>query len=89
MEVICIEDEAFYKLIDKVEKYIMDKQSIKQDKWISGVEVMEMLRIKSKTTLQRLRDSGEIEFSQESKKLILYNSDSIRAYIQKHSKGTF
>jgi hypothetical protein len=89
MEVICLEDEAFYALVDKIEKYIKDKQNIKQDEWISGVEVMQMLRIKSKTTLQRLRDSGEIEVSQESKKLILYNSESIRKYIEKHSKGTF
>ena len=58
MEVICLEDEAFYTLVEMVVKRIKAKEEIKEDKWVSGDEAMERLRIKSKTTLQKLRDEG-------------------------------
>ena len=32
MEVICLEDAAFYALLDKIYGYIKDKQGIKEDK---------------------------------------------------------
>lgn len=89
MEVICLQDEAFYALIEEVVQRIKEKQNIQEDKWISGVEAMEKLRIKSKTTLQRLRDEGRIRFSQPDKKIILYDVDSINEYLNKHSKETF
>ena len=89
MEVICLQDEAFYALIDKVVERIKDKQSGKDDKWLSGEEAMEKLRIKSKTTLQKLRDEGSIRFSQPEKKMILYDAGSIDHYLDKHSRETF
>ena len=60
MEVICLQDEVFYALIDKVLERIKEKDKIKEDEWISTDETMKMLRIKSKATLQKLRDSGQI-----------------------------
>ena len=89
MEVICIEDEAFYALIEQVVQRIKKEQGIKEDKWISGEEAMQKLRISSKTTLQKLRDEGKIRFSQPEKKLILYDIDSIYEYLEKHAKETF
>ncbi len=89
MEVICIEDKAFYTLIDQVIAHINSTQKPKSDKWISGEEAMKMLRITSKTTLQKLRDEGRIRFSQPEKKIILYDLDSIHAYLNKHSHETF
>lgn len=89
MEVICLEDEAFYQLIEKVVSRIKDKEGIKEDKWISGDQAMDKLRIKSKTTLQKLRDEGKIRFSQPEKKIILYDIDSINKYLEKHTKETF
>ena len=47
------------------------------------------LRIKSKTTLQKLRDEGLIKFSLPNKKIILYSTDSINEYLEKHSKENF
>lgn len=85
MEVICLEDEAFYALIDRVVSRIKEKEGLKQDKWISSVEAMTKLRIKSKTTLQKLRDEGKIRFAQPEKKIILYDSDSLDVYLEKHS----
>lgn len=89
MEVICLQDEAFYALIEKVVSRIKEKQGINQDKWISGEEAMKMLRISSKTTLQKLRNEGKIRFSQPEKKIILYDNDSINEYLGKHINETF
>lgn len=89
MEVICLEDDAFYALIDRVMDRLKSKQNIKEDKWISGDEAMKKLRITSKTTLQKFRDEGRIRFTQPDKKIILYDNDSINEYLEKHSKDTF
>lgn len=89
MEVICLQDQAFYALIEHVVKRVKEKNGIKEDKWISTEEAMQKLRISSKTTLQKLRDEGKIRFSQPEKKLILYDTDSINQYLDKHAKSTF
>jgi hypothetical protein len=89
MEVICLADDAFYALIEIVVARIKKEHAIKEDKWISDEEAMRKLRITSKTTLQKLRDDGKIRFSQPAKKIILYDSDSINFYLEKHAKETF
>jgi hypothetical protein len=86
MEVICMEDEAFYALIETVVRRIKDKENIKKDKWVSTEQAMDILKIKSKTTLQKLRDEGKIRFSQPQKRIILYDSDSLNEYLEKHIK---
>ncbi|WP_438947045.1 helix-turn-helix domain-containing protein [Sediminibacterium sp.] len=89
MQVICLEDAAFYTLVEQVIQRIREKHEIKEDRWISGEEAMKKLRITSKTTLQELRDSGAIRFSQPRKKIILYDSQSIDDFLSKNSKNTF
>jgi hypothetical protein len=75
MNVICINDEAFFNLVDKVLQHIEKKTEIKE-KWVSSLEAMRLLGIKSKTTLQRYRDEGRLRFSQPDRKVILYDVDS-------------
>lgn len=87
MEVICLQDEAFYQLIEEVVERLKEKQGITHDKWISPERAMEVLNVKSKTTLQKLRDEGEITFTQPQRKIILYDYDSILEYLSKHSKS--
>jgi hypothetical protein len=89
MEVICLQDEAFYKLIEEVVDRIKEKQNKTQDKWVSPERAMELLNIKSKTTLQKLRDTGEITFTQPQKKIILYDYDSLMNYLDNYKKSTF
>lgn len=89
MQVICLQDDAFYKLIEEVVLRIKQAEKIREDKWISLEEAMDKLRIKSKTTLQRLRDEGLIRYTQPDRKYILYDSDSINEYLEKHAKDTF
>ena len=89
MEVICLEEKAFYSLKEKVVAIVKEREKIQEDKWISAKEAMTKLRIKNKTTLQKFRDEGKIRFSQPEMKMILYNSESIEEFLEKHSKDTF
>jgi hypothetical protein len=89
MNVICLEDAAFYALIEQVVLRIQETSIVKEDKWISGEEAMNLLRVTSKSTLQKMRDEGKIRFSQHEKKLILYDRDSIYQYLDKYAKNTF
>lgn len=43
---------------------------------------MHAMNIKSKTTLQKLRDEGKIRFTQPQKKIILYDRESIEQYLE-------
>ena len=89
MNVITIEETAFYTLLDQVINKVGGKYPKAQDKWISGEEAMNILRITSKTTLQKYRDQGKIRFSQPEKKHILYDRDSIEDFLNRNSKDTF
>ena len=88
MEVICLETKAFYELVDEVVGRMMEQKKEKPQ-WLSADEAMAMLKITSKTTLQKLRDEGRIKFSQPMKKLIVYHRQSILDYLEKHSHDTF
>ncbi|MCM4166600.1 hypothetical protein KCTC52924_03540 [Arenibacter antarcticus] len=89
MQVVCLQEEAFYALFDKVVEHMESKRKNKPAKWIDAEEAMVLLNIKSTTTLQKLRDEGKIRFSQPQKKIILYDRDSINEYIEKHARETF
>lgn len=89
MEVICLESEAFYQLVEKVVARIKEQHSIIHDKWIDGETAMSLLGIKSKTTLQNMRDTGKIRFTQPKKKIILYDRDSIMDYLDRNAQFTF
>ncbi len=89
MNVICLEDEAFYTLVEEVVTRIKEKHKINNDKWVSPERAMEILNIKSKTTLQNLRDTGAIVFTQPQKKIILYDYNSLIHYLDNHANDTF
>lgn len=89
MNVIGITDEALYELVNRLAADLRKQMPLQRDKWIDTEEAMHMLRITSKTTLQKLRDTGQIRYSQPMPKHILYDSDSILAYLDKHARDTF
>ncbi|HZJ21505.1 MAG TPA: hypothetical protein VFD35_14285 [Pricia sp.] len=89
MQVVCLQEEAFYALFDKVVEYIESKREDNPFKWIDGEEAMGLLKIKSTTTLQKLRDEGNIRFTQPQKKIILYDRNSISDYLEKYARETF
>ena len=82
MNVVCLEDDAFYELIDKVVDHIKLKEGVKGDNWVDEIEAMKRLNIKSKTTLQEFRDEDSIRLNQPQKKIILYNNDSINDFLK-------
>ena len=88
MEVICLEDAAFYKLVENVVLRLKDVHKEKIQ-WIGDEEAMQLLNIKSRTTLQKLRDEGKIRFSQPQKKIILYDRNSIDIYLENNARNTF
>ena len=89
MQVICIDEPAFYSLLEQAVIRLKETFGGTQQKWVNEVEAMALLNIKSKTTLQKLRDEGKIRFSQPQKKIILYDRDSIMQYLDVNAKNTF
>lgn len=79
-------DELVIRLVSEVKRQL---NAPPHRKWLSPEEAMDILRIKSKTTLQKLRDEGRIRYSQPEARVILYDRDSIDAYLEKHAKDTF
>ena len=59
------------------------------DKWILEEEAMKMMGIKSKSHLWKLRTEGCITYTQPSRKILLYDRDSILAYLDSHIKKSF
>ena len=74
----------FYSIIDEIVKRIHHELKLKEDPWVDTEEAMRILKIKSKTTLQELRDRREIGFSQPRRKHIVYNRESLLKYLEKH-----
>ncbi len=89
MQVICLEEAAFYSLIEQVVARLKETHNQQKEEWISDERAMQLLNIKSKTTLQKLRDEGKIRFSQPQKKIILYDRQSILDYLEKNARKTF
>ncbi|MBE7172371.1 MAG: helix-turn-helix domain-containing protein [Williamsia sp.] len=89
MEVICLHEPAFYALIEQVIDRLKETHGEQKEQWVSDEQAMTLLNIKSKTTLQKLRDEGKIRFSQPQKKIILYDRHSIDAYLDKNAHNTF
>lgn len=90
MNVICIEEKAFYTLLDGVIKYVkLEMETVILDNWIGKKEAMRLLGIKSPTTLKKLWDEGKIRFSQPERKHIVYDRDSINEYFEVHPKEAF
>ena len=89
MEVVCLQEEAFYALFDKVVEHVESKRKDAPAKWIDAEETITLLNIKSTTTLQKLRDEGKIRFSQPQKKIILYDRESILEFLDKNARNPF
>lgn len=86
-----MEEDAFYALIERVVERLEGKRDVqpKREKWIDQPAAMDILRISSKTTMQKLRDEGRLRYTQPHKKVILYDRDSIDAYLEAKAQDTF
>ena len=89
MQVVCLEESAFYSLVEQVYERLKEKNNIQKEKWISSEDAMTLLNIKSKTTLQSLRDTGKITFTQPRQRIILYDRESILKYLEVNTVNQF
>lgn len=78
INIICLESEALKSLVKQL------AAELKKDEypWIDEKEAMLLLRISSKTTFQKYRDTGNIDFRRISKKHIVYRRQSILDFIE-------
>ncbi len=51
MQVICLEDEAFYQLVKQVVDRIKSESNQKEDEYVDGEEAMRLLNIKTSSFL--------------------------------------
>lgn len=87
---IMITEDNLFELLEKTISHLEKLQSKEHKKiWLDTNETKNLLSIKSDTSLFNLRSQGLIEYSQPSRKVILYKRDSILEYLEKHSHKTF
>jgi hypothetical protein len=81
--IICLESDTFKVLVKELALEIRDDEL---DPWLDEKEAMRMLRISSKTTFQKYRDGGKIDFRRLSKKHIVYRRQSLLNFIENSPK---
>lgn len=90
MDFATLKQDAFNDLVKQTVEEIKNRQGFKKrDKWICGDEVMAVLRIKSETALQKLRETRKIRFIQPGQKIILYDADSLDSSLENTPKKSY
>jgi uncharacterized NAD(P)/FAD-binding protein YdhS len=88
MDVIVISSEAYRMLLAEMKKTVREtvhEVAHPKSDWIAEKEAMSLLGVKSKTTLQNLRDSQEFKFSKHGR-IIRYSYKSILEFLDRNSK---
>ena len=91
MEVIVLDSEAFKALKQEIKglvkqaiaELLEEKKSEAESDWIPLPDAKKLLPFKSKTSWQKIRDNGEIKFTQFGRK-ILYSRKSIYEFLSKN-----
>ena len=78
-------DDDLTELVARVIEKLQQKEK-SEDNWVTAPVAMKMLGIRSKTSLQKLRDTMAIKFSQPAKRIILYSTQSIHDYLERHAQ---
>jgi hypothetical protein len=88
-KVIKIQSEALEQLACRLVELVQEKYGIPNEQWVSEAEVCSIIGIKSKTTLMKLRQTGQLRYSQPYKRVIVYDKKSVFAFLAKHIRETF
>ena len=83
-QTICLEENAFFELIERVVERLEQKNNT-DSRWVDGDSAMRILGVKSPTTMQKLRNNLDIRFSQPTRKIILYDRQSLLDYLDKNA----
>ncbi|MDC1162489.1 hypothetical protein OAT18_03525 [Tenacibaculum sp.] len=87
---IMISEENFLQLIEKVILHFEKLEGREAEEiWVDAEKAKKMLNLKSDTSLFKLRSEGKVEYSQPSRKVILYKRESILSYLESNSYKTF
>jgi len=81
--ILCLDEQTWRKVITDWASRLRDDEF---DPWMDEKETMRILRISSKTTFQKYRDSGKIDYRRISKKHILYRRKSVLQFIEDSPK---
>lgn len=93
MNVIVLDTEAYAQLTLELKKYVKEalleilaaKNTADDSDWVTLAEAQKLLPFRSKTSWQKLRDTGTILFTQPNKgRKIMYSKKSITAYLNKN-----
>ena len=68
---------------------MQQKNTAATAQWLNPYEAMSLLNVKSKTTMQQLRDSGKVRYTQPQKRIILYDRKSLETYLEQNATETF
>ena len=85
---ITIESAAFYELVEAIVARLREQHQ-HPEPFMQESEAMELLGIRSKTTMWKLRTEGAIAYTQPRPKIILYERASIIEYLERHKKEGF
>ncbi len=85
MNIISIEEQSFYQLLDQLYERFEEKYGKQESEWVDEKEAMQILNIRSKSTLSSYRNQDRIRFSQQSRKLILYHKPSLISFIESYA----
>jgi len=90
MPTTCLEEVLVIKTINLlIDSEIPDYRGREKTVWVRKEVAMEMLGISSPTSLQRLRNEGQIEYTTVLPKNILYDKDSINEYLESKRQKRF
>ncbi|PHN05096.1 helix-turn-helix domain-containing protein [Flavilitoribacter nigricans] len=81
--IICLESETFKALVKELAREIREDD---HDPFVDEKEAMRLLRITSKTTFQKYRDSGDIDYRIVTGKKYLYRRRSVIDFIENSPK---
>ncbi|MEL6837586.1 MAG: helix-turn-helix domain-containing protein [Bacteroidota bacterium] len=80
-----MDEQRIKKLVDNLITELEERFGKQESNWIHDTEAMKILGIRSKTTLQKLRQSDAIRYSQPSRGIIMYCRESLEAYMSEHA----
>ena len=75
-------EKLLEELVSKLEK-------APEKRWILEEEAMSMLGVRSKSFMWSLRSTGKLTVSQPSRKILLYDIESIKNLIESNIKKSF
>jgi hypothetical protein len=81
--IICLDYSTFKSMVKELAIEIKDDEL---NPWMDEKEAMSMLHISSKTTFQKYRDEGKLDFRRLSGKKIIYRRRSIINFIENSPK---